>query len=179
MLFIDNKYTRLYYHIVANCQSDNGEVHHIIPKALGGSNSQENLVKVSPKAHFILHRLLVKMVHNESHKIAMNYALFMMMNRNICHYSSRIYEITRNQVSESMRHNNPMHDAKVLAKRRGQKRSPETKKRITEGNLKRWSSAGRPIRNFCCPVCNSQIETRVPTKTTCSKKCSAILQHMK
>jgi len=179
MLFIDNKYTRLYYHIIAKCQSDNGELHHIIPKALGGSNSQENLARVSPKAHFILHRLLVKMVKNESHRIAMNYALFMMMNRNICQYSSRTYEIARVQVSESMRANNPMHDAKVLAKRKGQKRSVETRKRITDGNLKRWSSTARPIRIFCCPICNSQIETRVPTKTTCSKKCSAILQHMK
>lgn len=179
MLFLDNKYTRLYYHVITNCQSDNGELHHIIPKSLGGSNLPENLVRVSPKAHFILHRLLVKMVRTSLHRTAMNYALFMMMNRNISNYSSRTYHNARIQVSEAMKANNPMHDPEVITKRVGQKRTDETKKRIVEGNLRRWSSTARPIRNFSCPICGTNIETRIPTKTTCSKKCSGHLQYMK
>ncbi len=179
MLFMDNKYTKLYYQIITKCQSDFGEVHHIIPKSLGGSNETDNLVRVTPKAHFILHRLLVKMVKLESHKIAMNYALFMMMNRSISRYSSRTYDHARFLVSEAMKTNNPMRDPEVLKKRTGQKRSTETKSKIAQGNLRRWSNTARPIRSFDCPICGIHIETRIPTKTTCSKKCSAHLQHMK
>lgn len=178
-MFLDNKYTKLYYKIIDKCQSDIGENHHIIPKSLGGGDDFENLVKVSYKAHFILHRLLPKMVKLESHKIAMNYALFMMMNRKISHFSSTTYEVIRTEVSQTMRLNNPMFEPSVIAKRTGQKRSNETKLRIAEGNLRRWSNTARPILNFDCPICKNPIKTRIPTQKTCSKKCSAVLQHRK
>jgi len=179
MLFLDNKYTKFYYHIISNFKSDIGEVHHIIPKSLGGSNEDDNLVRVSPKAHFILHKLLIRMVKQDSHKAAMNYALFMMMNRNICNYTSKTYERARTEVSEQMKLNNPMHNPKVLDKRIGQKRSHESKKRMTEANQKRWARDARPMRNFNCPICDTPIQSRIPTKTTCSTKCSSILQHRK
>lgn len=176
MLFLNNKYTALYYRIITKCQSDIGEVHHIIPKSLGGTNESNNLVRISHKAHFILHRLLIKMVKLESHKVAMNYALFMMMNRNISHYTSRTYDEVRINVSETMKINNPMHDPMVLNKRIGQKRNNETKERMSKANLRRWKTTARPIREFNCPICETHIMTRIPTKTTCSKKCSTTLQ---
>ena len=179
MLFLDNKYTKFYYHIITNFKSEIGEVHHIIPKSLGGSNEDDNLVKVSSKAHFILHKLLIKMVKQDSHKVAMNYALFMMMNRNICNYTSKTYENARKEVSEQMKLNNPMHNPRVLDKRIGQKRSKETKDKISKSNYKRWEKIANPIREFNCPICNTPIITRIPTKTTCSKKCSGILQYCK
>lgn len=176
MLFLDNKYTKFYYHIITNFKSDTGEVHHIIPKSLGGSNEENNLVRVSPKAHFILHKLLIRMVKQDSHKAAMNYALFMMMNRNICNYTSKTYESARKEVSKQMKLNNPMHNPKVLDKKIGQKRTQETKDKISKANSKRWEKEARPIREFNCPICSTFIKTRIPTKTTCSKKCSGILQ---
>lgn len=176
MLFLNNKYTKFYYHIIANMKSDIGEVHHIIPKSLGGSNDDHNLVRVSPKAHFILHKLLIRMVKQNSHKAAMNYALFMMMNRNISNYTSKTYESAKNEVSKHMKLNNPMHNPKVLNKRIGRKHTEETKNKISKANQKRWEKTGRPIRQFNCPICDTPIETRIPTKTTCSKKCSATLQ---
>lgn len=36
------------------------EYHHIIPKCLGGSNSNDNLVSLTAKEHFIAHNLLLK-----------------------------------------------------------------------------------------------------------------------
>jgi len=36
------------------------ESHHILPRALGGDNSQTNLVKLSAREHFIAHLLLAK-----------------------------------------------------------------------------------------------------------------------
>ena len=70
MIFIDNKYTRWYYNIVINAKSriptGYTEKHHIIPKSCGGSNSKENLAKLTPKEHFICHLLLTKMVNGHN-----------------------------------------------------------------------------------------------------------------
>ena len=36
------------------------EIHHIIPKSIGGSNKRSNLVKLTYREHFIAHRILSK-----------------------------------------------------------------------------------------------------------------------
>lgn len=36
------------------------EKHHIIPKSMGGSNSKDNLVKLTAREHYIIHWLLYK-----------------------------------------------------------------------------------------------------------------------
>ena len=36
------------------------EVHHIIPKSLGGNNLKDNLIRLSPRQHYIAHLLLYK-----------------------------------------------------------------------------------------------------------------------
>lgn len=36
------------------------EIHHILPRSMGGSNEENNLVKLTYKEHFIAHRLLCK-----------------------------------------------------------------------------------------------------------------------
>lgn len=41
------------------------EVHHIVPKCLGGSDDHENLVRLTAREHFIAHRLLTKMYPEE------------------------------------------------------------------------------------------------------------------
>ena len=63
-MFLNNKYFIWYFNIITNAQSrlspDNVEKHHIIPKSIGGSNSNDNLVKLTPREHFICHILLTK-----------------------------------------------------------------------------------------------------------------------
>lgn len=176
-MFLDNKYTRSYYRIIHQCVSEQGERHHIIPRSLGGGDSIENLVTVSPRVHFILHRLLVKMVPTGPYHTAMHYALFMMMNRRVSTYTSRTYEISKRIVSHRMKENNPMFCEEVLSKRCGQTRTEETRKKIQAANQRRWKDTARPMRDFDCPVCRTSVQTRIPNKTTCSKSCSAILQH--
>jgi hypothetical protein len=74
MIFINNKYTSIYYKIIENAKSRNlltrkeailvlgyVESHHIIPKSLGGDNSKNNLIFLSGREHFMCHWLLVKM----------------------------------------------------------------------------------------------------------------------
>lgn len=36
------------------------ELHHVVPRCLGGNNSKENLVALTPEEHFVAHQLLVK-----------------------------------------------------------------------------------------------------------------------
>jgi NUMOD3 motif len=37
------------------------ERHHIVPKCMGGSNADSNIVELSPEEHYIAHQLLMKM----------------------------------------------------------------------------------------------------------------------
>lgn len=44
------------------------ERHHIIPKCIGGSNDEANLVSLLPEEHFVAHQLLIKL-HPENSKL--------------------------------------------------------------------------------------------------------------
>ena len=89
MIFIPNRYTRIYYSIVERAQQRSlpesvyTETHHIIPKSLGGSNNFDNLVKLTFKEHRVCHKLLVKMTEGVS-KSKMAYAiLFFRVSENV------------------------------------------------------------------------------------------------
>ena len=82
-MFLDNKYTRIYFSIINNVKNrpvcGYTEDHHIVPKCMGGSDYEYNLVELSFKEHFICHRLLVKMTSGEI-KRKLSYALWKMAN---------------------------------------------------------------------------------------------------
>ena len=66
-MYLPNKYSRWYYQIIDRAKSREKiegyfEKHHIIPKSLGGSNSTENLVRLTAREHFICHWLLTRMI---------------------------------------------------------------------------------------------------------------------
>lgn len=104
MKFKANKYTILYYALVnKDWQMLIYERHHILPKSLGGTNSPTNIVCVPPRVHFILHRLLCKMVDGNDLK-KMRYALWIMMQKERYRFTSRHYEKLRLQIIQ-----NPLH----------------------------------------------------------------------
>lgn len=51
------------------------ERHHVVPKCMGGTDSKENLVNLTPEEHFVAHQLLVKLFPNNQKLI---YAAAMM-----------------------------------------------------------------------------------------------------
>ena len=71
-MFLNNKYTKIYYKIIENAHKRLAltnvytEKHHIIPKSLGGSNDISNIAELTAREHFICHRLLVKMTTNDN-----------------------------------------------------------------------------------------------------------------
>lgn len=42
------------------------EIHHVIPKCLGGTDEAHNLVRLTASEHFVIHQLLVKIYPEES-----------------------------------------------------------------------------------------------------------------
>ena len=88
MIFIDNKYTATYYRIVERArfriQQGYAENHHIIPESFyinrvrpgsigfveGNPNDPNNIIRLTPREHFICHWLLTKMISGEAkHKV--------------------------------------------------------------------------------------------------------------
>lgn len=65
MIFINNKYTRVYYNIIDRAKSRSissyTEKHHIIPRSMGGTNDSDNLVALTAREHFVCHLLLTRM----------------------------------------------------------------------------------------------------------------------
>lgn len=102
MLFIDNKYTRCYYSIIANAKqkslSGYIEKHHIIPKSFGGSDRKENLVNLTAREHYICHLLLTKMVTGEF-KAKMIFALSLIKPK--VKHNSRLYESLKIEGNEA------------------------------------------------------------------------------
>jgi hypothetical protein len=107
MIFIDNKYTRIYYTIVERAKtriiSGYTENHHIIPRSLGGSNSKDNLAALTAREHFICHLMLTRMTCGQ-YKKKMVLAVFYLTGkgkskRNNRIKSSRMYENLKTQLS--------------------------------------------------------------------------------
>lgn len=58
-------YNHVYTNLIANAQKRSSiigyyEIHHIIPRSLGGGDDMSNLVELTAKEHFIAHLLLAK-----------------------------------------------------------------------------------------------------------------------
>lgn len=112
-MYLQNKYTNWYNHIVSNAQSRilSNEIyverHHIIPRSLGGDNKNLNIVKLTPREHFICHLLLTKMTTGND-LFKMKHALNMLMNaKNIGkgRYvpTSRIYQYVKKCHSDAIK----------------------------------------------------------------------------
>jgi len=78
------------------------EVHHVIPKCLGGADKKENLAKLTAREHFICHWLLSRL-YPTNRKLA--FAFFAMCNQHGSNQeryipSSRVYEEARSNYSK-------------------------------------------------------------------------------
>jgi hypothetical protein len=84
-MFLNNKYTALYYKIIASAQernhikilNDGYQTHHIIPRCFDGTNDITNLVVLTYKEHRVCHHLLINMTSNDAkYKMMYAYKLF-------------------------------------------------------------------------------------------------------
>lgn len=94
-MFITNNYTDKYYEIIKNAQNrlpigstrkqakvllTYTERHHIVPKSMGGADSEENLVWLTAEEHLLVHILLPKIVSGEGNIRKMTLAAVRMAN---------------------------------------------------------------------------------------------------
>lgn len=100
-----NRYSKMYEELIETCKNrkplktDFYEVHHIIPRSLGGTDDADNLVKLTPREHYHAHLLLAK-ISVGSGQIKMGQALRMMsgINKNKKIINSRQYNTAKNIV---------------------------------------------------------------------------------
>jgi hypothetical protein len=97
---------KIYESIIEKAKSENRsrktgicyEKHHILPKCLNGDDKKENLILLSPREHFVCHKLLIYMYKNNN-KIM--YAFCMMVSiknkKSIYKVSSRDYAYAKEQ----------------------------------------------------------------------------------
>jgi hypothetical protein len=119
-MYLQNKYRSCYYALIERAKSRSVqpsivEKHHIIPKSLGGNNSKENLVSLTPKEHYVCHLLLTKMCEGDARR-KMVYAFWALSN--LCNkhqerksVKGRVYEKLRQEFINYQRsltgNNNP------------------------------------------------------------------------
>lgn len=114
------------------------EVHHIIPKCMGGNDDPSNLVRLTPEAHYVAHQLLVK-IYPDNHKLI--FAAHMMNNGRT---SNKLYGWLKRKASKatSERKVSAETRAKMSAAQKGKpspkkgksgkKASTETKSKISD-----------------------------------------------
>jgi len=145
-MFIQNKYTRIYYELMARAKNRNMkndelyERHHILPKSFSGTNKNENIVLLTIREHFIAHCLLTRMCSVPAHKKSMSYA-FVTMNRSRdgnrhSKINSKLYELIKKRIrSDFTGKNNPFYGKGHFGKDNhfyGKTHTEETKKKIKE-----------------------------------------------
>jgi hypothetical protein len=111
------------------------ERHHILPRALGGSDDPDNLVVLTYREHFLAHWLLTKFTTGNDQR-KMLHALWSMIRRS----DLRIHLIAKWQYPIARRAaagpKTPEHVAKVAASLTGKRRSIEAKARMSAAQAK-------------------------------------------
>ena len=132
-IFLDNKYTRIYYRIInaAKIRTPEGyvEKHHILPKSLGGTNKSDNLVSLTAREHYVVHRLLPKMTEGAARQ-KMALAAWTMARTRKIKINSRTYATLREDAAQVM---------SVIQK--GKKTGPKSeahKQKLREAAIRRY-----------------------------------------
>lgn len=139
------------------------ERHHILPKCLGGDDTKENIVILTPEEHYVAHQLLVKM-YPKNQKLV--YALNKMTqgrpsNKRYGWVRQRWQEVCKQRIGKL----NGSYDKSWYY-------NPETLengKFLPEDVPSGWVKGRRTVPYNRCRVCGTKIESRY--NKTCSTEC--------
>lgn len=180
-MFNQSKYTKLYYKLITkfkvNITSCGYEKHHIIPKSCGGNNDDKNIAVIPSRVHFILHKLLPKMMVDSSHVHKMQYALWRMMNPQ-SKYHSQKYVISSTEYARQKEYiaksivgkNNPMKKPEIAALFK--RKRPEQSLVAVKRNREYWKDKKLPILSKICKTCNAKFTTKRNVAIFCCKRCA-------
>lgn len=95
-------YKKHYNSLIARAQTRTletyTEIHHIVPRCMGGTDDKSNLVSLTPEEHYLAHQLLVKIYPNNPALV--NAAVMMIRNRP----SNKLYGWLRRRFSKAQSH---------------------------------------------------------------------------
>ena len=146
MQTIQNKYKTWHDNIISKAKNRTligyKEVHHILPKSLGGNNDKSNLVELTAREHFLVHLLLCKFTVGQA-KMKMSYAFHAMCSfKNARRYNkvnSRLVEKIRSNFKFTKEHRQKISKAQIGNKRAvgnknnlGRKFSKETRLKMSK-----------------------------------------------
>ena len=136
---VQNKYLKWYLQLCSqHSAATTIEKHHIVPRSFGGSDEQANIVKLSPRQHFIAHMLLLRCTNGKykrSAAMAAHYMLSGCKNHKRGNLAtSRIYEMLRKEVSEAMKNRTitEQHRQNMRLAQKGKIISQEHKQKLSE-----------------------------------------------
>jgi hypothetical protein len=119
------------------------ENHHIMPKSLGGSDDQSNMILLTPREHYIAHWLLWRIYRNKEMAFAF-YCMIKMNKRTENITSSRAYEEAKSARREFIIENNKKyHTGKKISEKdkeltsqrfKNIPKSEEHRKKISDSN---------------------------------------------
>lgn len=151
-MFIQNKYHKWYMAIIEVAKQrtdelDYSELHHIIPRSLGGLDNDYNLVRLTAREHFICHFLLTKFTTGQNYHKMVYACQGMRRARNYQnrYINSRLYEIVKREGARIQSERflgkklSEEHKANISAGQKGRISSSETieKRRLANTGLKR------------------------------------------
>lgn len=162
-----SRYLKIIDHAKNNQQTTGyTEVHHILPKSMGGNNAKQNLIKLTARQHFICHWMLWKAYRNKQ----MAHAFWLMQNRT--HYpksSSKIYSKLKEFQSLKMKENNPQLREDVrkknseARKKNNPMKSADSRKALSRSLKHRYKTIGHSStgkewtqENITCPHCGKR-----------------------
>lgn len=113
------------------------ERHHIIPKCMGGTNVDSNLILLTAKEHYICHHLLYLIYRDQKLALA-----WIRLSRSFGKGKNGSYRISARTYQElkelhvffNKREYSAEHRAKISAANRGRKRSDEFKEKVSKAN---------------------------------------------
>ena len=122
------------------------EVHHIVPRCMGGSNEKSNLVALTPEEHYIAHLLLVK-IHPSNNSLV--YAANMMANRNNKSYGwvRRKFAQTLSEDRKGFKHTKAARK-KMSEAGKGKLKPKDWKAKIGESHKKELEYKGSVYKGF-------------------------------
>lgn len=74
------------------------ERHHIVPRCLGGTNDDSNLIDLTAREHFVVHRLLSKMYGG---KLKYAFSMMCLTRSNSSRYNQTDYKVSSRDYSEA------------------------------------------------------------------------------
>ena len=160
------------------------EKHHIVPRCLGGTDTKENIVSLYPEEHYLAHLLLCKVNKGNSKLLyaAMNMTSGSMINNG--KRNNKAYGWLRRQYAESMSgdnnpaRRNPNLQKEAAKKRVGQKRTEETKARMSAAQkgrtvseeTKRKMAMAAATRPPISEETRAKLKSRTPNRSWAGKK---------